>query len=176
VGADDAYALARAAHFFSRVLWDNGTGDVIADQALAVNPNLSEAWRMRGWISVYLGRHEPALEQFHYAMRLNPLDPQIYLVEAGLASANFFLRRFEIALSWATKSLARQKHHGISLRNAMISYAMLGRIADAQMMLARLREAGAVMTISQIRKRISQQRQEDIELYLEACRITGVPE
>jgi hypothetical protein len=53
---------------------------------------------------------------------------------------------------------------------------MLGRIADAQMMLARLREAGAVMTISQIRKRISQQRQEDIELYLEACRITGVPE
>jgi TolB-like protein len=99
VGADDAYALARAAHFFSRVLWDNGTGDVIADQALAVNPNLSEAWRMRGWISVYLGRHEPALEQFHYAMRLNPLDPQIYLVEAGLASANFFLRRFEIALS-----------------------------------------------------------------------------
>jgi TolB-like protein len=85
-------------------------------------------------------------------------------------------RRFEIALSWATKSLARQKHHGISLRNAMISYAMLGRIADAQMMLARLREAGAVMTISQIRKRISQQRQEDIELYLEACRITGVPE
>ena len=44
-------------------------------------------------------------------MRLNPLDPQIYLVEGGLALANFFLRRFEVALSWATKSLARQKNY-----------------------------------------------------------------
>ena len=90
-------------------------------------------------------------------MRLNPLDPEIYLVEAGLACANFYLRRFEIALSWATKSLARQKNYGAALRIAMVSYAMLGRIADAQMMLARQREAGAPMTtISQIRKQIAE--------------------
>src|SRR5262249_5885979 len=81
VGADDAYTLARAANFFALVLKDVVTADVIADQAIAVNPNLSEAWRMRGYISSYLGRHEPALEQFHHAMRLNPLDPQTYLVE-----------------------------------------------------------------------------------------------
>jgi tetratricopeptide (TPR) repeat protein len=82
---------------------------VIVDQAIAVNPNLSVAWRMRGWISAYLGQHEAAIEQFQYAMRLNPLDPEIYLVESGLAWAIFFLRRFDVALSWATKALARQK-------------------------------------------------------------------
>ena len=59
----------------------------------------------------------------------------------------------------------------------MVSYAMLGRIADAQIMLARLREAGNISTtISQIRKRIAYRRQEDVELYIEACRIAGVPE
>jgi hypothetical protein len=61
------------------------------------------SWRQRGMVSTFLGRYEPALEQFHDAMRLNPLDPQIYLLEMGLGWANFFLRRFEVALSWATK-------------------------------------------------------------------------
>jgi hypothetical protein len=53
---------------------------------------------------------------------------------------------------------------------------MLGRIAEAQMMLARRREAGTPMTISHMRKRRYPQRQEDAELYFEACRIAGVPE
>jgi TolB-like protein/class 3 adenylate cyclase len=176
VGADDTFALSRAAHFFGRVLKDAGTADAIVDQALAVNPNLSEAWRLRGWISVYLGRHEPALEQFHRAMRLNPLDPQINYSETGPAAANFFLRRFEIALPWATKSMAHNKNYAASLRFAMVIYAMLGRIADAQVMLARLREAGAPSTISQLKKYLPYQRHEDVELFIEACRIAGVPE
>ena len=53
---------------------------------------------------------------------------------------------------------------------------MLGRIADAQMMQARLREAGIDLTISQLKKRIPYQRQEDIDLFIEALRIAGVPE
>ena len=175
VGADDAFALARAAHFFSTVLGDPGTADVIADQAIAVNPNLAEAQRIRGWTSIWLGQHERAIEQFHYAMRLNPLDPQIYYAEGGLALANFLLRRFEVALSWATKSLARQKYVPGQM-HAMVSYAMLGRIADAQIVLARLREAGNISpTISQIRKKIAYWRQEDVELYIEARRIAGAP-
>ena len=107
-GADDAFALSRALAFFAYVLMDARTADAIVDQALAVNPNLAVAWRHRGWISVFLGRHEPALDQFQYSMRLNPLTRKLYC-GGGLAVANFFLRRFEIALSWATKSLARQK-------------------------------------------------------------------
>jgi TolB-like protein/class 3 adenylate cyclase len=177
VGADDAFALARAANFFGRNLGDTGTADALVDQAIAVNPNLSAAWRMRGWISVYLGQHEAAIEQFQYAMRLNPLDPEIYLVESGLGFANFFLRRFEVALSWATKALARQKNYVPAIATAMASYAMLGRIPDAKMMMARRREAGFVMTISGGRKRIEKTfRQGDVELYIEACRIIGLPE
>jgi TolB-like protein len=175
VGADDAFALSRAANFFGMIK-DAGTADVIVDQAIALNPNLSIAWRMRGWISVFLGRHEPAIEQFQHAMRLNPLDPEIYLVETGLAFANFFLRRFEVALSWANKSLARQKNHRPAKGIVIVSYAMLGRIVDAQMMLARRHETGFVMTISQLRQSLANYRQEDVELFIEACRIAGTPE
>jgi tetratricopeptide (TPR) repeat protein len=176
VGADDASALAWAASFLARILNDTGTADVIVDQAIAVNPNLFVAWLWRGWVAVLLGQHEPALEQFHHAMRLNPLDPEIFTAEAGLAWANFFLRRFEIALSWATKSLARQKNFVPAISIARMSNAMLGRIADAQAMLARRREAGTPVTISRIRKRFEHFRQEDVELIVEAYRIAGVSE
>jgi hypothetical protein len=106
-------------------------------------------------------------------MRLNPLDPEIFRSEAGLSFTNFYLRRFDDALSWATKSLARQKHFSVAVLIATCSCPMLGRIADAQMMLARL---GDVVTISQIRKRIAHDGQENTELLIEACRIAGVPE
>src|SRR6266568_4421418 len=92
LGADDAYALCRAAHFFGFILRDNETADAIVDQALAANPNYFMAWQIRGFISVYLGKHEQAIEQFRRGMRLNPLDPQIQFVEGGMALAYFFLR------------------------------------------------------------------------------------
>jgi adenylate cyclase len=176
LGADDAFALARAAHVFGQLLKDGKTADAIVDQAIAVNPNLSEAWRIRGWISAYLGQHERALEQFQYAMRLNPLDPEMFKVEAGLAYANFFLRRFEIALSWATKSSSRQKNYHPALRMAVSNNAMLGRIPEAQMVQASIPVLGTHMTISQIRNLTAFQRQEDLDLYAEALRLAGLPE
>jgi TolB-like protein/Flp pilus assembly protein TadD len=176
VGKDDAFVLARVASVFGMSLQDTRTADVIADQAIAVNPNLSVAWRIRGWVSVQCGNHERAIEQFHHAMRLNPLDPETYLVEVGLAHANFYLRRFEVALSWAMKSLARQTNYDVSMWAAQHSYAMLGRVEDAQMMLARRREARVIRTISQTRISLSHIPQEDLNLVIEAARISGVPE
>ena len=144
------------------------------DQAIAVNPNLSDAWRVRGWISLWLGQHEQALEQFQYAMRLNPLDPRNYAAELGLAMASFFLHRFEIALSWAIRSMARQKNYAPPVRFALVSYAMLGRIDDANALLARVRASG--FTISLFKKRNPLKRQEDVDLVTEAYRLAGVPE
>ena len=57
-----------------------------------------------------------------------------------------------------------------------MSYAMLGRTADAQMMRARLHQLGADMTISQLEKYLPYQRREDVEAYLEAYRLAGMPE
>jgi tetratricopeptide (TPR) repeat protein len=176
LGADDAFALSRAAHFFGQQLKDAETADTIVDQAIIVNPNLSEAWRIRGFISIYLGRHEAAAQQFQHAMRLNPLDPEIYKAETGLAMANLLLRQFEIALSWATKSLAHQKKYAIPVLFAAASSAMLGRIADAKALLAHLNASGNPLTISRFKKRTPLKRQEDVDLLTEAYRLAGMSE
>ena len=110
-------------------------------------------------------------------MQLNPLDPvNVSGAEAGLAAANFFLHRYEIALSWVTKSISRDENNGVALRFAVAIYAMLGRVADVQTMRVRMREAGvALMTISQL-ERFLAFRREDVDLYLEAFRRAGVSE
>jgi hypothetical protein len=87
-------------------------------------------------------------------LRLKFLDPEIYLVEVGFAHANFYLRRFEVALSWANKSLPTSKYD-LAMMAAMWNFAMLGRVEDAQMMQARRRQIRVVRTLSQIRLNIS---------------------
>jgi TolB-like protein/class 3 adenylate cyclase len=176
LGADDAFALSRAALFFGQHLKDAETADTLVDQAIIVNPNLSEAWRIRGWISTWLGRHEVAAQQFQHAIRLNPLDPEIFKAETGLAMANFLLRRFEISLSWATKSMAQQKNYATAVLFAIASSVMLGRIADAKALLTHLNDAGNPLRISLIKKRTPLKRQEDVDLLVEAHRLAGMPE
>ncbi len=181
VGADDAYALARAAFFFGNALKDGGTANVIAEQAIAVNPNSSEAWRTRGWMSTYVGQHEPAIEQFNYAMRLNPLDPQIYQVECGLAWANFFLRRFEIGLSWAfdeavavtKKALRQNASYSATHRGLVSALAHLGRDAEAREAAARLLEVDPAFTITAY---IARGGQSNSPLLIEGLRKAGLPE
>ena len=74
------------------------------------------------------------------------------------------------------RGLARHNNFAPAVMYAMMSHAMLGHIADAQRMLARRIEAGYIETISQARKRNAYFQHEDGELYIEACRIAGVPE
>ena len=145
VGADDAFVLARAANIYSFMLNDPGTADAIADQAIAVNPNFSMAWRIRGWASIHLGNHERAIEQFQHAMRLNPLDPEIYLVEVGLALCQFLIYvALRLLCPGPSNRWLVKTSYDLAMEVAMCSYAMLGRIEEAQMMLARRREGREV--------------------------------
>jgi TolB-like protein/class 3 adenylate cyclase/tetratricopeptide (TPR) repeat protein len=175
LGADDALALARAANFFASTAKDTDTGDAIVNRAIALNPNQVDAWRIRGWIRLWAGQHERALDDFNTAMRLNPLDPRHEATECGLAAGNLFLGHFEIAVSWVIKSLASHSTYAPALRVGVAAYAMLSRIAEAQAMYARLRELGAPpLTISQIEKWIPYKRREDFEMFVKAYRIAGV--
>jgi len=90
--------------------------------------------------------------------------------------ANFLLRRFEISLSWATKSMAQQKNYATAVLFAIASSVMLGRITDAKALLTHLNDAGNPLRISLIKKRTPLKRQEDVDLLVEAHRLAGMPE
>ncbi len=47
----------------------------LVDQAVALNPNSAFAWSVSGWLRLYMGHHDLALEHQGRAMRLSPRDP-----------------------------------------------------------------------------------------------------
>ena len=176
VGVDDADALSRSAAFLGVILRDVKTADLIADQG-----NCSE-------FKFFLGLERPRLDQ-HFLGSARALPSNNSITPCGSIRS---IRKSSVSRpDWHGpiffNVVTRLPHRGLpkryprnstgpSIMIAMLSCAMLGRIADAQGMLTSRREAGIVVTISQVRKRNAHFRKEDVELIVEACRVLGVPE
>src|SRR5471030_2344861 len=97
----------------------------------------------------------------------------MFLAEGGMAIALLFLHRFDEALAWNTRALARNPNYEPGLRYSPVMYAMLGRINEAQSMLARLRQLGGYLSISKLKEYLSYKRSEDVALIVEGYRLAG---
>ena len=71
---DDEWVLGWASIIFVVLNGEVERGSDLVDRALAINPNFSNGWNARGWISVILGDGARALDAFDRAIRLNPAD------------------------------------------------------------------------------------------------------
>jgi TolB-like protein/Tfp pilus assembly protein PilF len=104
LGRDDAVALTRSGSVLGHFAGDVNGGIALIDKALVLNPNLASAWFLGGFLKVWRGEPDAAIEHFARAMRLSPLDPEIYRMQAGTALAHLFAGRFDTASSWAEKA------------------------------------------------------------------------
>src|SRR3984893_10587236 len=75
LGKDDAIAIANSGWALAYVVLDLEAGAALVDRALKLNSNLAEAWHFGGWVKIWLGEPEAAIERFARAIRLRPLDP-----------------------------------------------------------------------------------------------------
>ena len=94
-------ALTRAGHALAHLADDLDGGIALLDRAKLLNPNLAAAWFLGGFVRVWRGDPEGAIAHFTQAMRLSPLDPEIYRMQVGMAVAHLFAGRFDEASSWA---------------------------------------------------------------------------
>ena len=104
LGKDDAVALTRAGSALAHLAGDLDGGVALLDRAKMLNPNLAAAWFLGGFVRVWRGDPDGAIAHFTQAMRLSPLDPEMYRMQAGMAVAHLFAGRFDEASSWAAKS------------------------------------------------------------------------
>jgi len=96
---DDAIAIAAGGWALAYVARDLDTGGALIDRALLLNSNFAEAWSFGGWVKLWLGEPEAAIERFARAIRLSPLDKLVAGMRAGTAHAHFFLGRYDEAKS-----------------------------------------------------------------------------
>ena len=128
LGQDDAVALSRCAHALAFVVGDLDAAATFADRALALNPNLAGAWYASGWVRVWLGEPDLAIDHFAHALRLSPLDPHTIGMQAGTAFAHFLAGRYQEASSWAEKAMWEQTNYRTTLLIAAASNALCGRL------------------------------------------------
>jgi tetratricopeptide (TPR) repeat protein len=78
LGQDDAVALAGSGHTLAYLVGDLNGGAALTDRAQKLNPNLAAAWFLGGFIRIWRGEPDEAIERFTHAMRLSPLNPEMY--------------------------------------------------------------------------------------------------
>jgi TolB-like protein len=173
---NDAVALYTAGFALARVLGHLDAGAALIDRALALEPNLAAAWHLSGWVKIYLGEPEMAIEHMAHAMRLNPLDPLILGMQNGTAAAHFLAGRYDAASSWAEKALQQNSNYLPAIRMAAASHALSGRLAQAQKALSRMREIDPELRISDLAELVPFRGAQDFARYVEGLRKAGLPE
>ena len=103
-----------------------------------------------GWVKVWLGQADEAIDCFAKAMRLSPVDPRMFDMQAGMASGYFIAGRYEEACAWSDKAIGNQSKYGPALRVGVASHALAGRTERAQKLVALLRAADPSLRISNL--------------------------
>jgi tetratricopeptide (TPR) repeat protein len=176
LGKDDAVALGVAGFCLGVVVGDLDDGAALIDRALVLNPNLAVAWNYSGWMKVFLGEPEVALERVARAMRLSPHDPYIFDMQTATACAHFIAGRYAEALAWAEAAARENPRFAPALRALAASSAMTGRQEQAQKAMARLRELNPALRISNLKELFRVRRAEDFAKWESALRQAGLPE
>jgi len=176
LGKDDAVALARAGHALALLVGDLDSGAAFIDRALALDPNLARAWYASGWVRVYRGEPEVAIEHQARAMRLSPLDPTLYHMQVGTALAHLLAGRFDEASSWAEKAFREEPNYHPAAIVMAASNALAGRAQEACQAMERLRQIDPTLRICNLKDRHPIRRPDDLARFADGLRIAGLPE
>lgn len=176
LGRADAVALAWSAHALAHVVGDIDAGVALIDHALRLNPNLAVAWQRSGWIRVYAGEPEVAIEHLRTAMRLSPLDPLMHLAYSATAFGYFLLGDLNQSSTWSDRALQMRPDWPVALRVSAMSHALAGRERQTEQAIKRLRAVQPALRLSNLQEQIFLHRPEHMEKFIEGMRKAGLPE
>jgi adenylate cyclase len=138
VGGDDPGVLADAAMTLAVFGEDIEAMMLLVDRALALNPGYAHGWRVSGFLRLYAGLTDLAMEHAAIALRLSPRTQAVdtsFLIGAAL----FFSRRFEEAIP--RLRVAIEETPGLHTRYRLLAacYAHAGLLDEARTTITRLR-------------------------------------
>ena len=171
---DDADTLRLAGHALSHFRhWERGK--VALDRAVRLNPNSAQVLNSAGWGSLHRCEPDPAIDFFHRAIRLSPLDPEMATMLWGLAVADLMNGKNEEALSLLDQAIHESPNNIAVYRAQILALVRLGRAEAARDAVQK------ILTLSPA-DRISAQRGGPYrdaafaQEMAEALRLTGLPE
>lgn len=176
LGRDDAVALTRSGAALAYLVGDLDGGIALVDRALVLNPNLAAAWFTGGFLRAWNGEADSAIDHLTRAMRLSPLDPEMYRMQAGMALAHLFARRFDAASSWAEKAFRNLPSFLIAVSVIAASHALAGRPNQAQRAMRHLSELDPTLRVSDLGEWLPLLRPENLATFADGLRRAGLPD
>ncbi len=176
LGRDDAVALTRGGHALAHLAGDLDSGIALVDRAKFLNPNLAAAWFLGGFLRTWQGEPDDAIAHFERAMLLNPLDPELYRMQAGIGMAHLFARRIDAASYWAELAYGNLPSFLVAVALIAATRALSGRKDEARVAMNQLRDLDTTIRISNLADWLPIRRSEDLAIFAEGLRIAGLPE
>ncbi|MFO1107829.1 MAG: tetratricopeptide repeat protein [Bradyrhizobium sp.] len=140
VDENDPETLACVGWAKAYILRDTPAAAEMVDRAVALNPNSAIAWSYRGFVYIYAGMSEEALHSYEQAMRLSPLDPMRFGIDAMIGIAQLGVGRFEQALNAARKSISKHASFLPAYLCLASALAHLGRREEADQAVRKILE------------------------------------
>ena len=176
IGVDDPVALCWAGHGLAFFFNDVERGLLLIDRSLELDENLAIAWQRSGWVRGYAGDPDGAIKSLNNAIRLNPLDPRVFLTQSAMAFAYFIMGRDDEAAHWAAKALRVKPNWMPALRVAMACNGMRGHDDEAKRALKSYAQVDPEVSIAKICRHYPFRREIDRQRLMAALRKSGVPE
>jgi TolB-like protein/class 3 adenylate cyclase/Flp pilus assembly protein TadD len=174
---DDPTVLAFAGQALGLFVGELEEGAALLARAVSLDSNLAHARIWNGCVQLLLGDEDAAIKQFQIGLRMSPLDPRIFVAQTGMAAAHFLAGRYEDGCAWAKIAVQQNPNFVGAHRNLMACHAMAGRIEEARQAWAVARQIDPTQRISTgVMNRWLLRRPQDIQRYIEAFRMVGMPE
>ena len=143
-------------------------------RTVEVHPNYADGHATLAFVLSYSGRLDEALQALNRALQINPRSSGVYLGLEGRIL--FLLGRYDDAVTVLEESIDRNPGFDRTRMHLAASYARLGRLDDAGWAVEEALNINPEITLETERREVLYSRQSDIENYIEALRLAGVPE
>jgi adenylate cyclase len=165
---DDPFVLGNSAFVLAYYGEDIDVAIELVDRALVLNPSFARGWVVSGWLRLWTGQPEPAIDHFETSLRLSPRAGG-GAAFVGIGIGHFFARRLENAKAMLLRSLQEHPSWAPTYRFLAACYAHMGRLNEAHGMIERLRAITPLIVPGATHWRDPEQR----EFYLEGLRLAA---
>jgi AraC-like DNA-binding protein/tetratricopeptide (TPR) repeat protein len=172
--AGDATALAVLGNALT-CLHDLDRADLVIRKALAVDGGSAWAWSRSGWIDVYKGRAESAIERLKIALDLAPNDSLAFNSMVGIGCAHFGAGRYVEAAQWHQRALIEHPSATWIHRTMCPAYVLIGAESEALRSVAALREHYPELTVSEVQNGLPPLPRAYCDLVFDALHTVGLP-
>ncbi len=145
----DATALAVLGNALT-LLDELDSAALVVRKALAIDGGCAWAWSRSGWLEVYQGDPESAIERFKIALDLAPQDSLAFNSMVGIGCAHFKAGNYVEAARWQERALSEHPSAIWVHRTLCPAYVLTGARSEARRSLDALRSGYPDLTVSEV--------------------------